>query len=47
MAINRSTQAALTIALSIFVMLTFALGITTYLYFNKAQDAEAGLAAAN
>jgi len=47
MAINRSTQTTLTIALSIFVMLTFALGITTYLYFNKAQEAEAGLAAAN
>jgi hypothetical protein len=46
MAINRSTQAALTIALSIFVMLTFALGITTYLYFNKAQEAEQGLATA-
>lgn len=47
MAINRSTQAALTIALSIFVMLTFALGITTYLYFNKAEEAEVGLVAAN
>jgi hypothetical protein len=47
MAINRSTQTTLTIALSIFVMLTFALGITTYLYFNKAQEAEAGLATAN
>jgi hypothetical protein len=47
MAINRSTQAALTIALSIFVMLTFALAITTYLYFNKAQEAEEGRATAN
>jgi hypothetical protein len=46
MAINRSTQAALTIALSIFVMLTFALGITTYLYFTKTQEAEEGLVTA-
>jgi len=47
MAINRSTQAALTIALSIFVMLTFALGITTYLYFDKFQRAEVAIALAN
>jgi hypothetical protein len=43
MAINRSTQAALTIALSIFVMLTFALGVTTYLYFSKSQEADRDL----
>jgi hypothetical protein len=46
MSINRSTQTTLTIALSIFVMLTFALGITTYLYFNKAQEAAEGQARA-
>ncbi len=40
MATNRSTQAALTIALSLFVMLTFALGITTYLFFTKRQEAD-------
>ena len=39
MAVNRSTQAALTIALSVFVMLTFALGVTTYLYFSGQQKA--------
>jgi len=43
MAVNRSAQAALTIALSIFVMLTFALGVTTYLYFTKSLDMEQGL----
>lgn len=41
MAVNRNTQAALTIALSVFVMLTFALGVTTYLYFTGQRDAEA------
>lgn len=40
MAANRTTQAALTIALSLFVMLTFALGVTTYLFFTKRQEAE-------
>ncbi len=40
MATNRSTQAALTIALSLFVMLTFALGVTTYLFFTKRQQAD-------
>jgi hypothetical protein len=40
MAVNRTTQAALTIALSLFVMLTFALGVTTYLFFTKRQEAD-------
>jgi hypothetical protein len=40
MAGSRTTQTALTIALSIFVMLAFALGVTTYLYFDKAEKAE-------
>lgn len=40
MASNRTTQAALTIALSLFVMLTFALGVTTYLFFSKRQEAD-------
>lgn len=40
MASSRTTQTALTIALSIFVMLAFALGVTTYLYFDKAEKAE-------
>jgi hypothetical protein len=39
MAGSRTTQTALTIALSIFVMLAFALGVTTYLYFDKAEKA--------
>jgi hypothetical protein len=46
MASNRSTQNALLIALSIFVMLTFALGVTTYLFFNKAEEALAAQRAA-
>ena len=41
MASSRTTQNALLIALTIFVMLTFALGVTTYLYFTKADEAEA------
>jgi hypothetical protein len=40
MAGSRTTQTALTIALSIFVMLAFALGVTTYMYFDKAEKAE-------
>lgn len=40
MAVNRTTQAALTIALSLFVMLTFALGVTSYLFFTKRDEAE-------
>jgi hypothetical protein len=40
MASNRTTQAALTIALSLFVILTFALGVTTYLFFSKRQEAD-------
>ncbi len=40
MAANRTTQAALTIALSLFVMLTFALAVTTYLFFTKRQEAD-------
>jgi len=40
MAVNRTIQAALTIALSIFVMLAFALGITTYLFFSQRIEAE-------
>jgi hypothetical protein len=41
MATSRSTvTTALTIALSIFVMLAFALGVTTYLYFDKSEKAE-------
>lgn len=39
MAVNR-TQQALSIALSLFVMLTFALGVTTYLFFTKRQEAD-------
>ncbi len=46
MAGSRSTTTGLTIALSIFVMLAFALGITTYLYFDKAEKAEASRAQA-
>lgn len=41
MAGSRSAPTALTIALSIFVMLAFALGVTTYMYFDKAEKAEA------
>jgi len=40
MASSRTTQAALTIALSLFVMLTFALAVTTYLFFSKRQEAD-------
>jgi hypothetical protein len=40
MAVNRTTQAALTIALSLFVMLTFALAVTTYLFFTQRQEAD-------
>ena len=40
MAVNRSTQAALTITLSLFVILTFALAVTTYLFFSKRQEAD-------
>ena len=40
MAVNRTTQAALTIALSLFVILTFALAVTTYLFFSKRQEAD-------
>lgn len=40
MAANRTTQAALTIALSLFVMLTFALSVTTYLFFTKRRAAD-------
>jgi carbonic anhydrase/SulP family sulfate permease len=32
--------AALTIALSLFVILTFALAVTTYLFFSKRQEAD-------
>ncbi len=46
MAVNRTTQAALTIALSLFVMLTFALGVTTYLFFSKRQEADKAQASA-
>lgn len=46
MAGSRSAPTALTIALSIFVMLAFALGVTTYLYFDKAEKAEAARAQA-
>ena len=47
MASSRTTQNALLIALTIFVMLTFALGVTTYLYFAKADNAEAAKVAAD
>ncbi len=40
MAGNPRTNTALTIALSIFVMLAFALGVMTYIYFDKAEKAE-------
>ncbi len=40
MATNRSTQVALTFALSLFVMLTVVLGVTTYLFFTKRQEAD-------
>ena len=46
MASNRTTQAALTIALSLFVMLTFALAVTTYLFFSKRQEADTAQQAA-
>ena len=38
MAANRTNQ-ALTIAMAVFVMLTFALGVTTYLFFSGQQKA--------
>ena len=40
MATNRTIQASLTIALSLFVILTFALAVTTYLFFSKRQEAD-------
>jgi len=46
MAANRTTQAALTIALSLFVMLTFALGVTTYLFFTKQEESTTAQATA-
>jgi|688.fasta_scaffold309308_1 hypothetical protein len=45
MASNR-TQATLGIALSVFVMLTFALAVTTYLFFSKRQEADTAQQAA-
>ena len=48
MAANRaSAQQGLTIALIVFVMLTFILAVTTYLFFKKATDADAAMAVAN
>ena len=48
MAANRaSAQQGLTIALIVFVMLTFILAVTTYLFFKKASDAETAMATAN
>jgi hypothetical protein len=47
MAANRTTQAALTIALSLFVMLTFVLGVTTYLFFGQRQEADKAQIAAS
>jgi len=48
MAANRaSAQQGLTIALIVFVMLTFILAVTTYLFFKKAADADAAMAVAN
>jgi hypothetical protein len=38
MAANRTVQ-SLTIAMAVFVMLTFALGVTTYLFFSGQQKA--------
>jgi len=38
MAANRTIQ-SLTIAMAVFVMLTFALGVTTYLFFSGQQKA--------
>ncbi|MFM7137286.1 MAG: hypothetical protein ACKO1M_09505 [Planctomycetota bacterium] len=40
MATNRTIQASLTIALSLFVILTFSLAVTTYLFFSKRQEAD-------
>jgi len=48
MAANRaSAQQGLTIALIVFVMLTFILAVTTYLFFKKATDAETAMTTAN
>ncbi len=48
MAANRaSAQQGLTIALIVFVMLTFILAVTTYLFFKKASDADTAMTAAN
>jgi len=40
MAVNRSTQVAMTTALGIFVMLSFALGIMTYIFASRQFEAE-------
>lgn len=42
-----SGQQGLTIALIVFVMLTFILAVTTYLFFKKASDADTAMTAAN
>lgn len=47
MAANRAgAQQGLTIALIVFVMLSFILAVTTYLFFKKASDAETASATA-
>jgi len=43
---RNSAQQGLTIALIVFVMLTFILAVTTYLFFRKATDADAAAAVA-
>ncbi|NBW87791.1 MAG: hypothetical protein EBR23_13455, partial [Planctomycetia bacterium] len=45
MATSRTTVATLTIALIVFVMLTFVLAVTTYLFFQRwIEEYEAGVA---
>ena len=45
MATNRTTVATLTIALIVFVILTFVLAVTTYLFFQRwMEEYEAGVA---
>ena len=41
MAVNRTTQLAMTTALGIFVILSFALGIMSYIFASRQFDAEA------
>lgn len=44
MASSRTTVATLTIALIVFVILTFVLAVTTYLFFQRwMEEYEAGV----